>query len=132
MDEKLRENVAQKFSVAKRRMKPNLQLFHPNKLLTYWWYSEKFPPRFCDIYCNTTSFFNRSPCSLFSVADDSEKADLKPRHDSHIGVPHLDSIYTTPTTGFHHPHHGNGIHHGSPEAMKVRMAAMVLSPPTRV
>jgi hypothetical protein len=62
----------------------------------------------------------------------SEKADLKPRHDSHIGVPHLDSIYTTPTTGFHHPHHPNGIHHGSPEAMKVRMAAMVLSPPTRV
>lgn len=64
----------------------------------------------------------------------SEKADLKPRHDnSHIGVPHLDAIYTTPT-GFHHPHHphANGIHHGSPEAMKVRMAAMVLSPPTRV
>lgn len=63
----------------------------------------------------------------------SEKADLKPRHDnSHIGVPHLDSIYTT-SAGFHHPHHPhNGIHHGSPEAMKVRMAAMVLSPPTRV
>ncbi|KAG5681586.1 hypothetical protein PVAND_011002 [Polypedilum vanderplanki] len=50
---------------------------------------------------------------------DSEKADLKPHGD--IGVPHLDSIYTTPTTGFHHhPHHphGNGIHQGSPEAMK--------------
>lgn len=61
----------------------------------------------------------------------SEKADLKPHHD--VGVPHLDSIYTTPTTGFHHQHHhGNGLHQGSPEAMKVRMAAMVLSPPTRV
>lgn len=72
---------------------------------------------------------------IFSnVSIHSEKADLKPRHDnSHIGVPHLDAIYTTPT-GFHHPHHphANGIHHGSPEAMKVRMAAMVLSPPTRV
>jgi hypothetical protein len=49
-------------------------------------------------------------------------------------VPHLihDSIYTTPTTGFHHHHHANGIHQGSPEAMKVRMAAVVFSPPTRV
>lgn len=46
------------------------------------------------------------------------------------GAPPLDSIYTTPT-GFHHHHHHNGLQ-GSPEAMKVRMAAMILSPPTRV
>ena len=48
-------------------------------------------------------------------------------------MPHLDSIYTTPTGGFHHHqhHHSNGLQ-GSPEAMKVRMTAMVLQPPTRV
>lgn len=58
----------------------------------------------------------------------SEKADLKSRSDSTNG-PQLDSIYTTPA-GFHH-HHTAGTQ-GSPEAMKVRMAAMVLQPPTRV
>ncbi|XP_065093433.1 uncharacterized protein LOC135714094, partial [Ochlerotatus camptorhynchus] len=58
---------------------------------------------------------------------DSEKADLKSRSDS-TSVPPLDSIYTTPT-GFHHHHNGTP---GSPEAMKVRMAAMILQPPTRV
>lgn len=85
---------------------------------------------------------------MFSIR--SEKADLKSRSDSTNG-PQLDSIYTTPA-GFHHHHHqqqqqlhaGNNIgvglpppsqqhsHQGSPEAMKVRMAAMVLQPPTRV
>jgi hypothetical protein len=90
--------------------------FALNKLLTNWWFYRNPSLKFF-----SPSYFH------------SEKADLKPRHDSHIGVPHLDSIYTTTTTGFHHPHlHGNGIHQGSPEAMKVRMAAMVLSPPTRV
>lgn len=74
----------------------------------------------------------------------SEKADLKSRSDSigiGVGPPHLDSIYTTHTpSGFHHHAH----HHsqGSPEAMKVRMndadasklrmAACILQPPTRV
>lgn len=72
----------------------------------------------------------------------SEKADLKSRSDSTGGGvgPQMDSIYTTPA-GFHHQHHPHhhqhhqsrtGSHHGSPEAMKVRMAAMVLQPPTRV
>lgn len=60
----------------------------------------------------------------------SEKADLKSRSDS-LGAPHLDSIYTTPA-GFHHHHHPHHQSHGSPEAMKVRMAAMILQPPTRV
>ncbi|CAO1380023.1 unnamed protein product [Diamesa hyperborea] len=76
-------------------------------------------------------FKNRS--NYKTAEKDSEKADLKSRSDSHIGVPHLDSIYTTPTGGFHHHqhHHSNGLQ-GSPEAMKVRMTAMVLQPPTRV
>ncbi|XP_052863858.1 B-cell receptor CD22 [Anopheles cruzii] len=75
---------------------------------------------------------------------DSEKADLKSRSDSLSGPP-LDSIYTTPTGFHHHQHHPHHPHHaahhhaqqpngtpGSPEAMKVRMAAMILQPPTRV
>ncbi|KAL9887979.1 irregular chiasm C-roughest protein-like isoform 4-T17 [Glossina fuscipes fuscipes] len=88
---------------------------------------------------------------------DSEKADLKSRSDSTSG-PQGDSIYTTPA-GFHHQqqqqqqqvqsqsqqlHHQQQAattaaaaalthnEHGSPEAMKVRMAAMILQPPTRV
>jgi len=85
----------------------------------------------------------------------SEKADLKSRSDSTSG-PQGDSIYTTPA-GFHHHqqqqqqqqhaaaaaaaalHAASTQHaqqqypgHGSPEAMKVRMAAMILQPPTRV
>uniref|UniRef100_A0A1I8M182 Ig-like domain-containing protein n=1 Tax=Musca domestica TaxID=7370 RepID=A0A1I8M182_MUSDO len=32
----------------------------------------------------------------------------------------------------HHPGHHHGLGQGSPEAMKVRMAAMILQPPTRV
>lgn len=43
--------------------------------------------------------------------------------DHDIGVP----IFTTPVTGYRYPHHDN-----SHEVMQVRMAAMVLSPPTRV
>lgn len=114
---------------------------HPaNKLLTYWCKRERGK-----LFALIRHLLKQQLCRglrdkfltllLFPIFSFlySEKADLKPRHDSHgIGVPHMDSIYTTPTTGFHHPHHPNGIHHGSPEAMKVRMAAMVLSPPTRV
>lgn len=72
------------------------------------------------------------PFSSFSLPFNSEKADLKSRSDSigiGVGPPHLDSIYTTPSGFHHHAHHHS---QGSPEAMKVRMAAMVLQPPTRV
>ncbi|KAH8292457.1 hypothetical protein KR054_010297, partial [Drosophila jambulina] len=92
---------------------------------------------------------------------DSEKADLKSRSDSTSG-PQGDSIYTTPAGFHHHQQqqqqqqqqqlqqqqaaaaaaaalHAASQHpqqqypgHGSPEAMKVRMAAMILQPPTRV
>lgn len=78
---------------------------------------------------------------------------MKSRSDSTSG-PQGDSIYTTPA-GFHHhqqqqqqqqlqqhhqqaqqqqqqQHHHLQTAHGSPEAMKVRMAAMILQPPTRV
>jgi len=84
---------------------------------------------------------------LFLFFFGSEKADLKSRSDSTSG-PQGDSIYTTPA-GFHHQQqmqsqqqpqqHASHLHHamsgglgGSPEAMKVRMAAMILQPPTRV
>lgn len=69
---------------------------------------------------------------LLFLPFNSEKADLKSRSDSigiGVGPPHLDSIYTTPSGFHHHAHHHS---QGSPEAMKVRMAAMVLQPPTRV
>ncbi|XP_037038558.1 hemicentin-2 isoform X1 [Bradysia coprophila] len=69
----------------------------------------------------------RSRGNFKSSDKDSEKADLKSRSDSTNG-PQLDSIYTTPA-GFHTQGHAQGH---SPEAMKVRMAAMVLQPPTRV
>lgn len=70
------------------------------------------------LYCISMSFLH------------SEKADLRPRNENNIGVPHLDDIYTTDFTPYH-PQQGFH-HHGSPEALKVRMTAMVLSPPTRV
>lgn len=74
------------------------------------------------------TLYNNLFLFLFMYHLNSEKADLKSRSDSTSGGPHLDSIYTTPS-GFHH-HHAERP--GSPEAMKVRMAAMILQPPTRV
>jgi hypothetical protein len=90
------------------------------------------------VYSIFLFFFSISFCSLYVVR--SEKADLKSRSDSLNGPPTLDAIsgiYTTPTTGFHlhnGAHHHHHLHHdtNSPEAMKVRMAAMILQPPTRV
>lgn len=85
----------------------------------------------------TTNTEKHLICIYFPLVIHSEKADLKSRTDLSAGMPPLDSIYTTATGGgggFHHQHHQhNGLHHqGSPEAMKVRMAAMILQPPTRV
>lgn len=53
----------------------------------------------------------------------SEKLDIEKNSTGPGGIP-ADAIYTTTPRG------GRG--HGSPEAMKVRLAAMVLQPPTRV
>lgn len=61
-------------------------------------------------------------CSFFCF---SEKLDIEKNSVGPGGIP-ADAIYTTtPRTGVRGGHH-------SPDAMKVRLAAMVLQPPTRV
>ncbi|KAG5882067.1 hypothetical protein JTB14_023754 [Gonioctena quinquepunctata] len=56
---------------------------------------------------------------------DGQKVDIEKITTGPGGIP-ADAIYTTT------PRSGNTRHGGSPEAMKVRLAAMVLQPPTRV
>lgn len=51
------------------------------------------------------------------------KIDIEKTTSGLGGIP-ADAIYTTPRTNHHQG--------GSPEAMKVRLAAMVIQPPTRV
>ncbi|KAL3285009.1 hypothetical protein HHI36_019138 [Cryptolaemus montrouzieri] len=64
--------------------------------------------------------------SAFKPPDvDGQKLDIEKTTTGPGGIP-ADAIYTTTNTRGHH--HGGG----SPEAMKVRLAAMVLQPPTRV
>lgn len=66
-----------------------------------------------------------------TILFNSEKADVKFRADILDDVP-LDTVYTTPSSYHHNHNHQHLQSQGSPEAMKVRMAAMILQPPTRV
>ncbi|XP_045463992.1 hemicentin-2 isoform X2 [Harmonia axyridis] len=79
------------------------------------------------IYIIRREKFCFSKQSVFKPPEiDSQKLDFEKSTTDPHGIP-ADAVYTTTNTRSSHHHTG-----GSPEAMKVRLAAMVLQPPTRV